>query len=95
MTSVHPPSCPQTLPADVLQALREGRKIEAIKRLREARQLDLKQARDWIEAHEHDHLRDTYTRKPIGINPTSVWWWLLLLLTAAVLAYHALRAPAA
>ena len=40
------------LPGDVLDALRSGNKIEAIKRLREATGLGLKEAKDLIEAHE-------------------------------------------
>jgi ribosomal protein L7/L12 len=40
------------LPDDVLDALRGGNKIEAIKRLREATGLGLKEAKDLVEAHE-------------------------------------------
>lgn len=40
------------LPDDVLDALRSGNKIEAIKRLREATGLGLKEAKDLVEAHE-------------------------------------------
>jgi ribosomal protein L7/L12 len=40
------------LPDDVLDALRAGNRIEAIKRLREAAGLGLKEAKDLVEAHE-------------------------------------------
>lgn len=40
------------LPDDVLDALRGGNKIEAIKLLREATGLGLKEAKDLVEAHE-------------------------------------------
>ena len=40
------------LPDDVLDALRGGHRIEAIKRLREATGLGLKEAKDLIEAYE-------------------------------------------
>lgn len=40
------------LPDDVLDALRGGQRIEAIKRLREATGLGLKEAKDLIEAYE-------------------------------------------
>lgn len=40
------------LPPDVLEALQQGRKIEAIKRLREATGLGLKEAKDMVEAHQ-------------------------------------------
>jgi ribosomal protein L7/L12 len=39
------------LPDDVLDALRDGNRIEAIKRLREATGLGLKEAKDLVEAH--------------------------------------------
>ena len=42
------------LPDDVLDALRGGQRIEAIKRLREATGLGLKEAKDLIEACEAD-----------------------------------------
>ncbi|MGN6152985.1 MAG: ribosomal protein L7/L12 [Lysobacteraceae bacterium] len=40
------------LPDDVLDALRGGNRIEAIRRLREATGLGLKDAKDLVEAHE-------------------------------------------
>lgn len=40
------------LPADVRDALRTGHKIEAIKRLREATGLGLREAKDLIDAHD-------------------------------------------
>jgi ribosomal protein L7/L12 len=42
---------PPPLPADVIAAIREGRKIEAIKRLREHRGLGLEDAKDTVEAY--------------------------------------------
>lgn len=43
------------LPPEVLQALEQGRKIEAIKRLREQRNMGLKQARETVEAYLGEH----------------------------------------
>lgn len=43
---------PPTPPAPVLAALKAGQRIEAIKALREASGLGLKEAKDWIEAWE-------------------------------------------
>jgi len=40
------------LPPDVLESLQHGHKIEAIKRLREATGLGLKEAKDMVDAHE-------------------------------------------
>ena len=48
MTSPNPD---QTLPADVVAAIQQGNKIEAIKRLRLARGLDLKGAKDVVDAY--------------------------------------------
>ncbi len=39
------------LPADVVEALSQGRKIEAIKRLRAVRSMGLKDAKDTVEAY--------------------------------------------
>lgn len=38
------------LPADVTHALKSGRKIEAIKRLREQRKIELKEAKGQVDA---------------------------------------------
>ena len=38
------------LPANVLDALQAGNKIEAIRLLREATGLGLKEAKDWVDA---------------------------------------------
>jgi hypothetical protein len=43
------------LPPHVLDALRRGQKIEAIKRLRESLNLDLKSAKEIIERYERTH----------------------------------------
>lgn len=39
-------------PADVVSAIMQGRKIDAIKLLREARNMGLKEAKDAVEAYE-------------------------------------------
>lgn len=43
------------LPPEVIQALEQGRKIEAIKRLREQRNMGLKQAKETVEAYLGQH----------------------------------------
>jgi len=45
------PHADQALPADVVAAIQQGNKIEAIKRLRLARGLDLKDAKDIVDAY--------------------------------------------
>lgn len=42
---------PDDLPPDVLEALAEGRKIEAIRRLREHEYYDLREAKERIDRH--------------------------------------------
>ena len=43
------------LPADVIAALHEGRKIDAIKLLREQRGIGLKEAKQEVDAYLRDH----------------------------------------
>ena len=43
------------LPADVVEAIEAGRKIEAIKLLRERSNLGLKEAKHAVEAYERHH----------------------------------------
>jgi hypothetical protein len=46
------PNSTEPLPPEVIDALRQGNKIEAIKRLRTATGLGLAEAKDRIEAHD-------------------------------------------
>ena len=83
------------LPDDVLNALRGGDRIDAVRRLREATGLGLKEAKDLVEAHEAGGAgsggRRSSTTAPmptvvsgrsgVGIGPI-----LALLLVAAALA---------
>jgi len=59
---------PKELPPQVLQALRAGSKIEAIKRLREATGLGLKEAKDVVEGHRGART----TARPTGLAPGEV-----------------------
>jgi len=45
------PAAPAGLPADVVAAMRDGRKIDAIRLLRERRRIGLKEAKEAVEAH--------------------------------------------
>jgi ribosomal protein L7/L12 len=60
------------LPPDVLEALKAGNKIEAIKRLRGVTGLGLKEAKDWLESYERggaDPLPEF--DKPAGRDPNA------------------------
>lgn len=46
----------ESLPTEVIEALRQGRKIEAIKRLRQTRPLGLKQAKQAVDQYQREHL---------------------------------------
>ncbi len=76
------------LPADVIAAIRANRKIEAIKLLREARGLGLKEAKHAVEAYIRDN-PDAVDSAPgleeSGVNP------LLVLVILAILGYLAYR----
>lgn len=85
----------QALPAQVLAELARGNKIQAIKLLRKAKGLGLKEAKDAIDAAEPSR-RNATTRLAPGEVPRSsgAAWGLCLLLVevlAGVLAYLKLR----
>lgn len=52
------------LPEDVLAAIHENRKIEAIKLLREHRRLGLKEAKEIVDAYVAEHSPLITTRQP-------------------------------
>jgi hypothetical protein len=45
------------LPANVVEALEQGHKIEAVKRMREQTGLGLKEAKDAVDAYDHTHAK--------------------------------------
>lgn len=76
------------LPDDVIAAIRAGHKVEAIKRLREARGLGLKEAKDAVDAYARAH-PDAVASAPAleesGMNP------LVIIIILAILGYLAYR----
>lgn len=80
------------LPPAAIDALERGRKIEAIKRVREERGVDLKTAKEMVEhysrtygAPETDATRKT--RNMIREDRTNVMLVIVLLLAAGAAAY--------
>ena len=67
------------LPANVIDALQRGQKIEAIKLLREAEGLDLKAAKERVERHAVNHPGSMPMRRANSFN-------FLPLVIAAVIA---------
>ncbi|NQD91531.1 50S ribosomal protein L7/L12 [Pseudomonas sp. CrR25] len=69
---------PNEMPSDVVAALERGRKIEAIKLLRERRGLGLKEAKEAVELYtrEHPHLHGS--RALAGGSSHGLLFWVLL-----------------
>ena len=77
-----------TLPLDVVDALRAGRKIEAIKRLRDHRGLGLKEAKQTVEAYAKAHpdlVPDRPSGAEFGLGRLAL---LILILAAGYAAYQ-------
>lgn len=78
-----------TIPPQALEALRQGNKIEAIKVLRVASGLGLKEAKDAIEAHMRQN-PVSGMRQPVVVRTDQgnrSLWWLLALALIALLVY--------
>lgn len=59
------------LPPAVLAAIAQGRTIDAIKQLREAHGLGLKEAKDIIDAHAHAGAHTTAPARPTGFTAST------------------------
>jgi ribosomal protein L7/L12 len=82
-------TAPVALPAAVVLALQRGRKIEAIRLLRKASGLGLKEAKDLVDAAgHHPGVSGKPGRSPgeVPRSDTTVWWVVGLIL-AGLLAY--------
>ncbi len=75
---------------DVVNAIRSGRKIEAIKLLRAERGLGLKEAKDLVDAYDNEHPGEVpdevVQRRPGG--GTGVFVLIIVLITAAYATYY-------
>lgn len=81
------------LPPDVLDALSRGQKIEAIKRLRESLNLDLKSAKEIIERYERTHVvpKHESVRGMITEDRTNtrlLWIAVVIAIAAAVYFFY-------
>jgi hypothetical protein len=72
------------LPPQVMAALQQGRKVEAIKRLRESRGLDLQEAKAEVEAYLRAHPELLAAGRASG-HRHGVRFWVLLSLLLGVL----------
>jgi ribosomal protein L7/L12 len=82
------------LPLSVVAALRRGDKIEAIKLLREDRQIGLKEAKEEVERYLQGNpaLFQQMQAKQAAAART-LQLWVLALLGIAILAYFAFAGP--
>ncbi|MBS7663539.1 50S ribosomal protein L7/L12 [Pseudomonas lalucatii] len=79
------------LPPQVQAALRQGRKIEAIKRLREERGLGLQQAKQDVDAYLRAHPELHGAGRPARHRHGLTFWLLLSLLLGVVLLLFSRR----
>jgi hypothetical protein len=83
-----PPSDPVTLPPDAVRALVAGNKIEAIKLVREAHQVDLKTAKGVIDAYVELH---PDIKSQLETQRHSRQGWIVWLVVAALIAWLVFR----
>ena len=79
------------LPDKVVDALRRGDKIEAIKLLREQTGVGLKQAKDAVEAAGITSGIEDPAKSPGEVSARGKIPWLILLVVIGLLAYTFLR----
>lgn len=78
------------LSKDVVNAIRSGRTIEAIKLLREERGLGLKEAKELVDAYDEKHpsaAADEVVQRQSG-GGAGVFVVIVVLITAAYAAYY-------
>lgn len=84
-------SVPSTLPPQVMNALQRGDKIEAIKLMRQATGLGLKEAKDLVDAAQSQLGGGRGSNLAPGELPRSgAIWWIVGLVAAGLLAYFVL-----
>jgi ribosomal protein L7/L12 len=82
------------LPPEVLSALEQGNKIDAIRLMREKTGLGLKEAKEAVDGYDHTNA------KAGGLSPGEVpatsagMWWIAALVVIALIGYFLLRRAA-
>lgn len=81
-----------TLPPDVLEALEMGRKIEAVRLMREQTGLGLKESKEAVDAYQQLHLPAAGGLSPGQVGDTgSGIWWVVALALVCLAIYFVLR----
>lgn len=77
------------IPPEALAALHEGRKIEAIKRVREAHGVDLKKAKQRVEAYlsAHPLVQASYAEMQARSGNLVARWSIVVLCVAVALGF--------
>ncbi len=89
-----PLACESSLPLDVVSALKQGNKIEAIRLLRARTGLGLKEAKDAVEAVPHESRSPADEDSPGKVTQSGApLWWLAAACMAGLAAYAFLRGP--
>jgi hypothetical protein len=80
------------IPSAAIGALEQGNKIEAIKLVRAAHGLDLKDSKDMVDRYlrEHPSLQQRYASVQSENNRTGLMWMLLVIAIVCVIAYMAI-----
>jgi DNA-binding transcriptional MerR regulator len=87
-----PPVMGQPLPGVVVEALKRGQKIEAIRLMREQTGLGLKEAKDAVDGYEVAHRDPLSGLSPGQVSETgSGIWWVVALVLACLVAYLVFR----
>jgi ribosomal protein L7/L12 len=79
------------LPPDVIQALQQGHKIEAIKLLRNQTGLGLKEAKDTVDAYSRIHVMPAEGLSPGEVPKSAAGRWWLAAVAACVVGWYILR----
>jgi hypothetical protein len=79
------------LSSNVIEALRRGHKIEAIKLVREQTGMGLKEAKDAVDAYERTHPKTPAASPGEVTSSGNGVWWVAALLVAVAAAYYLLR----
>ena len=85
------PSSAPELPAEAVAALQRGNKIQAIKIVRMERNIDLKDAKDAVEAYVAGQpALQTSMAKVQRTGTVALVRWVVIIVLAGLIAYHLL-----